>query len=57
MGNSKCQTGDTMLYVDWSKTSFRCDCGCNVFKKTEETAESAKYKCNGCGEAYVGERR
>lgn len=49
-------TGDTMLYVGGSKRSFRCECGCNVFRKTAETAESVKYKCNSCGETYSGDR-
>ena len=30
--------------------SFRCSCGCNVFKK----APPDRFKCNGCGAVYVG---
>lgn len=57
MQTSEHPTGDTMLYVGGAEYSFRCDCGANVFKKTSETAESVKYKCNSCGAGYVGERR
>ena len=50
-------TSDTMLYVGGSKQPFRCEkCGANVFKKASETADSIKYRCNGCAEVYVSER-
>lgn len=50
-------TGDTMLYVGGSKAPYRCEeCGANVFKKAAETAQAVKYKCNGCGTVYSGER-
>lgn len=32
--------------------SFRCDCGCNVFKKS---VEGQAYKCNACEAIYQGE--
>ncbi len=31
---------------------FKCDCGCNVFTKTEPL----KYRCNSCEATYTGER-
>lgn len=44
---------DYMLYLAGSKTSWRCECGCNVFRRTP--AREKKYKCNSCGSVYVGE--
>lgn len=40
----------SMLKVNGS--TFRCECGCNVFTEYSEL----KYSCNGCGELYKGER-
>jgi len=34
--------------------SFRCDCGCNVFRHPPN-GDSSKYVCNACGVTYVGE--
>jgi len=33
---------------------FRCDCGCNVFHKPDNT-RLRHYKCNGCEAEYDGE--
>jgi predicted RNA-binding Zn-ribbon protein involved in translation (DUF1610 family) len=57
MDTGKHPTGDTMLYVDGSRTSFRCEeCGSNVFKKVSEAEASPRYRCNGCGAEYAGEK-
>lgn len=41
----------TMLYLDGSKISFHCHCGCNVFfKGTDE--QGAYYECNACNDKY-----
>ena len=45
------QKKNTMLYVDGSKTAFRCSCGANVFTKLG----NKRYQCNGCREIYIGE--
>lgn len=42
-----------MVYVDGSKVSFRCSCGCNVFHHPAE--KPAAYECNACGAWYTGE--
>ena len=42
---------DKMLYVGGSKTSFRCDCGCNVFREIRPRT----YRCNSCSALYRGE--
>lgn len=39
---------NTMLYVGGSKTSFYCECGCNVFGKIGVN----QYECNSCGAWY-----
>src|SRR4051812_37245143 len=33
-----------MLYIGGSKTSYRCECGANVFKKVSEHI----WRCNAC---------
>ncbi len=33
--------------------TFRCSCGCNVFRKLVKRPEV--YVCNSCGDRYVGE--
>jgi hypothetical protein len=30
---------------------FRCECGCNVFHKPDDT-DLDLYECNGCGDWY-----
>lgn len=42
---------DTMIYLDGNQRSFKCDCGCNVFRKAENLN---KYKCNSCEAIYTG---
>ncbi len=48
---------DHMIYVNGSKTSFRCEgseghpCGCNVFRKIDDTP---RFRCNACGAVYSG---
>lgn len=45
---------DTMLYIDGSKTAYRCEeCGSNVFKRSA-TGDHAK--CNGCHAVYEIEK-
>ena len=39
-----------MVYLNGSKQSFRCHCGCNIFT----TLPKSQYKCNGCRELYQG---
>jgi hypothetical protein len=44
--------GDIIIKTDGlDGPSFRCYCGCNVFRKTA----CGKYKCNSCSELYSGE--
>jgi hypothetical protein len=43
------EAGSVMVYLNGSKVSFRCDCGCNVFSKA-----GGKYYCNGCNSAWIG---
>ena len=39
------------IFVKVSGKSFRCDCGCNVFR----SPAIKRYACNSCGAKYVGE--
>jgi hypothetical protein len=41
---------DVMLQIEGK--SFRCECGCNVFRKE---LNGTLYKCNACGSLYNGE--
>lgn len=43
---------DRMIYLNGSKVSFRCDCGCNVFREYEY----CKYRCNSCEATYTGSK-
>lgn len=44
--------GDVMIRPDGlDGPSFRCSCGCNVFRKTKD----GRYKCNSCGGIFIGE--
>jgi len=36
------------------KGFFRCQCGCNVFHKPDDTNLNL-FKCNGCGVEYSSE--
>lgn len=47
------ETRDQMLYVGGSKTSFRCSCGSNVFRKV---LGKSQYACNGCKDIYTGKK-
>lgn len=47
------QPGDKMVYLDGSRTAFRCTCGCNVFRKP--VGAPNKYVCNSCKARYTGE--
>ena len=47
-------SGDTLLRVGGSEISFRCHCGCNVFRKVSEMP--LKYECNACGDWYIAEK-
>lgn len=40
-----------MLYVGGAKTSFHCECGCNVFHHPEE--KPTVYECNACRRWYT----
>lgn len=42
---------DVMLRV--GGTSFRCECGANVFR--HDAGKAKAYRCNGCGAQYEGE--
>lgn len=44
------QLKDKMLFLSNEKHSFRCSCGCNVFKEYE----TGKYSCNACAACYEG---
>lgn len=39
-----------MVFLNGSKQSFRCHCGCNVFT----TRPNSQYVCNACEELYQG---
>jgi hypothetical protein len=43
---------DLMLKVNG--VSFRCSCGCNVFRRF--CNNPLRYICNSCRETYTGER-
>ncbi len=43
---------DKMIYLNGSKTSFRCECGGNVFREEEP----GRYECNSCAASYRGEK-
>lgn len=45
---------DTMVKLEGQSRSFRCSCGCNVFKKLVNPP--LRYKCNACNQLYQGER-
>lgn len=56
----------SMLYVDGSKTSFRCECGANVFTHIPpaqvmvelgytKPATVQYFECNGCRTWWAGE--
>lgn len=49
-------THNKMLYVDGSKTAFRCPCGANVFSHMKSDDRGEYYECNGCHTIYTGEK-
>lgn len=56
-GFKKEEPKDVMVRLNGD--TFRCDCGCNVFrhpinKGTRKLIEN-KYVCNSCGRTYTGE--
>ena len=42
----------TMIYLNGSKNSFRCECGANVFTQIN----ALRYRCNGCKAIYTGNK-
>ncbi len=47
-------TDYVMVRID-GKT-FRCTCGCNVFRKPDPT-DAKLFVCNSCGARFRGEKR
>ena len=43
---------DQFVGIPGSKENFRCDCGCNVFRRYEGTNVVS---CNGCRAEYEGQ--
>jgi hypothetical protein len=35
------------------RRSYRCECGCNVFRKSKHN--NMRFKCNSCGATHTGE--
>jgi hypothetical protein len=52
-------TDDVMIFLPGPvaavgrKRSFRCECGCNVFRRCVDKAN--RYICNACKAYYIGE--
>ena len=46
------RTGDKDVLCMIEGKPFRCECGCNVFRKLLK--EPHKYVCNSCGAVYTG---
>lgn len=49
--STKTEDNDIMPMIDGK--SFRCSCGCNVFRRLKYNKN--KYKCNSCEVIYIGE--
>ena len=50
---------DVMVYLGKQReVSFRCPCGCNVFRHPNDRASGKlimnRYVCNSCGEQFEG---
>lgn len=46
-----------MIYLDGSKTAFRCDdCNSNCFHLTEDDGERIRFACNLCIAEYEAKR-
>lgn len=43
-----------MVFLAGRSNSFRCECGCNVFKKV--VGRELKYCCNSCQAIWTGEK-
>lgn len=41
---------DVMVKINGE--TFRCECGCNVFRKPMYKERPELYECNGCGDLY-----
>jgi hypothetical protein len=46
------QKNQVMIYLNGSKTAFRCECGCNVFMRVVVNETRTDYECNGCRITY-----
>lgn len=46
---------DLIIRLPNQDRGFRCDCGCNVFRKVFKQ-NRRKYKCNSCGSLWIGEK-
>lgn len=47
------ESGDIILKVGGKP--FRCECGCNVFRKPHPITDPRQYKCNSCNALYRSE--
>lgn len=47
--NKEWKNESSMVKLKGQNTSFRCHCGCNVFKNSQC---ERYYKCNSCGDVY-----
>lgn len=45
----------TMIFLNGSKRSFKCECLCNVFTKLSDPECGTIYRCNSCWLEYEGE--
>ena len=50
---NKPEWGDKDFMPKIDGKSFRCECGCNIFRKSNIVV--GKYKCNACGATYKRE--
>lgn len=46
-------TRDYVVRIDGKL--FRCECGCNVFRKPDPEHKPKLFCCNSCGAHWVGE--
>lgn len=47
---------DVMLFQRFGeeRQSFRCECGCNVFRRFDPSNRD-RFRCNACGAAWIVE--
>ena len=46
---------DTMIYLNGKDMpSFRCDCGCNVFRQVRINFNEIIHHCNSCNQQWLG---